>query len=621
MSTPPPDKPSDKGGPPRKPPEALHRDPWFVWLMMAVFFSYFWLAQGQDQQSPLLPYSEFIQSLESGEIGRVEIRGLDLSGGYNNSDKSVDFRTRLPEFIGDEFLQKLESADVDVNVKSSETPVWVNLLVGFLPWVFIIGVFVLLSRSVQSRMGGMGGLGGGLSFSNSKARRFEKKEGGITYDDVAGLEGAKQDLGDIIEFLKNPEKYQALGAKIPKGILMMGAPGTGKTLLARATAAEAGVPFFSITGSEFIELYVGVGASRVRDMFLTARKEAPALIFIDEIDSVGRIRGTGMGGGNDEREQTLNQILAEMDGFDPEDVVVVLAATNRPDVLDPALLRPGRFDRKVVLDLPDKAARVAIFQVHTRKTPLASDVDLKKLAGMTVGFSGADIENLVNEASLRAAREDRHDVTSDDFLVAREKVLMGDERPNLLTSAERERVACHEAGHGLITFYSEHSDPLQKISIVPRGRALGVTEQLASEERHNFDEDFLRDRLRIFMGGRCAEQLLYHNCSSGAADDLKQATKLARQMVVNWGMSKDVGPMGFAEGERHPFLGRELTEPRPYSEALAEKIDEEVKQLLLRAEAEAMELLDKHRQGLDKLMAELLEHESLGSEEVVACLS
>ncbi len=601
----------------------LHRDPWFIWLLLMVFLSYYWFSHVPETRSKLIPYSEFLQALEEEKIQRVDIRGLELKGLYVNSaqspgSKTPDFKTLLPEFVGDEFLQRLESNKVEVNVEATENPLWVNLLVGFIPWIIIIAAFVYMSRSLQSRMGSGGGF---LNFSRSKARRYERTEGGPTYDDVAGLEGAKQDLGDIIDYLKNPQRFQALGARIPKGILMMGAPGTGKTLLAKATAAEAGVPFFSITGSEFIELYVGVGASRVRDMFDNARKEAPALIFIDEIDSVGRVRGTGMGGGNDEREQTLNQILAEMDGFEPEDVVVVLAATNRPDVLDPALLRPGRFDRKVVLDLPDKTARGSIFKVHTRKTPLADDVDLQVLAGMTVGFSGADIQNLVNEASLRTAREGRSEVTLADFQLARDKVLMGEERPNLLNPQERDRIACHEAGHGLVTFYSKNADPLQKISIVPRGRALGVTEQMASEDRHNFDEDYLRDRLRIFMGGRCAEQIVFQSTSSGASDDLKQATKLARQMVVNWGMSKAIGPLGFAEGETHPFLGRELTEPRPYSEALAQQIDEEVKQLLLRAEKEAMDILQQHRPQLDQLVSALLEQESLDKDAINTCLS
>lgn len=612
MPTPP--NPSDESST-NKDVQQLHRDPWFIWLLPIVFLFYYGLSQMERSEIKAIPYSEFIQALEQDEIKSVEIRGLAVKGRYQGGDQSTGFSTQLPDFIGDDFLKRLEGNSVEIRVQPNQNPVWVQVLAGFIPWLIFIALLVFFSRSLQSRMGG-----GILNFSKSKARRFEKTEGGPTYDDVAGLESAKRDLSDIIDYMKEPQRFQALGAQIPKGILMMGAPGTGKTLLAKATAAEAGVPFFSITGSEFIELYVGVGASRVRDMFQTARKEAPALIFIDEIDSVGRARGTGLGGGNDEREQTLNQILAEMDGFEPEDVVVVLAATNRPDVLDPALLRPGRFDRKVVLDLPDKAARCSIFKVHTRKTPLAEEVDLQELAALSVGFSGADIQNLVNEASLRAARDHRDEVTREDFQIARDKVLMGEERPNLLNPDERQRIASHEAGHGLVAYFSDYADPLQKISIVPRGRALGMTEQRPLEDRHNLDESYLHDRLRIFMGGRCAEKLLFNTVSSGAADDLKQATKLARQMVVNWGMSSVLGPVGFSEGESHPFLGRELTEPKAYSEALAEKVDEEVKQLLIKAEQEASNLLQQHRQQLDQLIAQLLEQESLERDAIDLCL-
>ncbi|MYM62764.1 ATP-dependent zinc metalloprotease FtsH [Pseudomaricurvus sp. HS19] len=614
--------PPDKSSSSQKP--QLFRDPWFIWLAAVLFLLYYFSVYQQPAPPDTISYTQFVKALEQQRVASVEIRGADVQGVYSGSGsgtatstgKRADFRTRMPAFAGDTLLQTLEDGDVDVTVLSDESPVWLSILLGFLPWVLMIALFVFLSRSLQSRMGG----GGLLNFSQSKARRYQRSDSGPTYDDVAGLEGAKQDLGDIIAYLKEPARFQALGAKIPKGVLMMGAPGTGKTLLAKATAAEAGVPFFSITGSEFIELYVGVGASRVRDMFQMARKEAPALIFIDEIDSVGRVRGTGLGGGNDEREQTLNQILAEMDGFEPEDVVVVLAATNRPDVLDPALLRPGRFDRKVILDLPDKTARREIFKVHTRHTPLADDVSLDDLANLTVGFSGADIENLVNEAALRAAREQHSNLSADDFAHARDKVLMGEERPHLLNPGERHRIACHEAGHGLVTWFSAHADPLQKITIVPRGRALGMTEQMAKEERHNFDEPYLMDRLNIFLAGRGAEKLMFGNTSSGAAEDLKQATRLARQMVVNWGMSETLGPIGFAEGETHPFLGRELTEPRPYSEALAQQIDSEVSRLLKQAEEQVQQLLQSHRPQLQMLIDALLEQESLQAAEIEQCL-
>ncbi|EGG98592.1 Cell division protein FtsH [gamma proteobacterium IMCC2047] len=506
-----------------------------------------------------------------------------------------------------------------VNIKPDESPLWLTVVTGFLPWLLIIFFFFYASRAMQNRMTG-GGSGGIFNFSRSRARRYERSDNGPTFDDVAGLESAKQDLQEVVDYLKSPTKFQRLGAKMPKGILMMGAPGTGKTLLAKAPAAEAEVPFFSISGSEFIELYVGVGASRVRDMFANARKEAPSLIFIDEIDSVGRVRGTGLGGGNDEREQTLNQILAEMDGFEPEEVVVVLAATNRPDVLDPALLRPGRFDRKVILELPQKKARREILRVHTRKTPLADDVDLEKIAAMTVGFSGADIENLVNEAALHAARTDASALTDLDFLYARDKVVMGTERKDLINVSERARIACHESGHALTALLLPHSDPVQKVSIVPRGRALGVTEQLPTEDRHNIDELYLKERLQILLGGRGAEKLMYGNISSGAANDLKEATSLARSMVVNWGMSEEMGPLCFRDGEAHPFLGRELAEPRSYSEATAQLIDQEIRRLLQEAEAAVLQLLGTHRDSLQRLVDDLLEHESLDHQQILALL-
>ena len=589
---------------------------WILLLMMGfVYFEYIL----PNRSVEAISYSELVQAVEDNRIRQVDIRGVDVKGYYLNADlEQPQFKTTLPAFVDSDILELMREHGVVVNIKPDESPLWVQIITGLLPWAFLIFLFMYASRMWQSRMGTGGG--GVFNFSRSRARRYERSENGPTYDDVAGLDEAKQDLQEIVDYLKNPTRYQRMGAKMPKGILMMGAPGTGKTLLAKATAAEAGVPFFSISGSEFIELYVGVGASRVRDMFANARKEAPALIFIDEIDSVGRVRGTGLGGGNDEREQTLNQILAEMDGFDPEEVVVVLAATNRPDVLDPALLRPGRFDRKVILELPQKKARLEILKVHTRKTPLAEDVDLDKIASMTVGFSGADIENLVNEAALRAAHTEASVLTNEDFLYARDKVVMGAERKDIINEGERERIACHEAGHALIALLLPHSDPVQKVSIVPRGRALGMTEQLPTEDRHNIDEVYLKERLKILLGGRCAEKIRYGNTSSGAANDLKEATKLARSMVVNWGMSEEMGPVGFRDGEEHPFLGRELTEPRSYSEATAQLIDQEVRRFLQDAEQAAQELLQTHRDELKKLVDALLEHESLDKEEIASLL-
>jgi len=603
-------------------PQPKHiRESYIAWFfLLALLFLYFDFIQ-PNKNIEVISYSELVQAIEDNRIRQVDIRGVDVKGYYlNEALERPQFKTTLPAFVDSDILQLMREHKVVVNIKPDESPLWLTILSGFLPWLFLILFFLYASRAMQSRMGG-GGAGGIFNFSRSRARRYERSDSGPTYDDVAGLEDAKQDLQEIVDYLKSPQKFQRLGAKMPKGILMMGAPGTGKTLLAKATAAEAGVPFFSISGSEFIELYVGVGASRVRDMFANARKEAPALIFIDEIDSVGRVRGTGLGGGSDEREQTLNQILAEMDGFEPEEVVVVLAATNRPDVLDPALLRPGRFDRKVILELPQKKARCEILKVHTRKTPLADDVDLYKIAAMTVGFSGADIENLVNEAALHAARTEAFELTDEDFLYARDKVMMGTERKDLINDSERARIACHESGHALTALLSPHGDPVQKVSIVPRGQALGMTEQLPTEDRHNIDEVFLKERLQILLGGRCAEKLIYGNTSSGAANDLKEATRLARCMVVNWGMSEQMGPLGFRDGEEHPFLGRELTEPRSYSEATAQLIDQEIRRLLQEAESAVLQLLEANRDNLKRLIDALLEHESLGHEQILALVN
>jgi len=403
---------------------------------------------------------------------------------------------------------------------------------------------------------------------------------------------------------------------MPKGILLMGPPGTGKTLLAKAVAGQAAVPFFSISGSEFIEMFVGVGASRVRDMFAQARKEAPSIIFIDEIDSVGRVRGTGLGGGNDEREQTLNQILAEMDGFEPEEAVVVLAATNRPDVLDPALLRPGRFDRKLTLELPQLAAREMILKVHTRNVPLANPECLRDIAGRTVGMSGADLENLVNEAALKAARENRQQVSVADFEYARDRVILGSEREDVLSETEKKRIACHEAGHAVTAYYMKHSDPLRKVSIIPRGRALGVTEQMPEEDRHNVTEDYLQEKIAILLGGRLAEKLVFGDVSTGAADDLKWATQIARKMVSQWGMNEALGPVSFPQSEEHPFLGRDIAEIRNFSEDTLKRIDQEVVATIRQCELRASELLNRHRRDLDHLTEALQVHETLEDDDI-----
>jgi len=484
----------------------------------------------------------------------------------------------------------------------------------------ILGLLWYAGRRMQERAGGFGGAGGAFGFGKSTAKRFRRGETHVTFDDVAGLANAKRDLQEIAGYLKNPDHYRKLGAKIPKGILLMGPPGTGKTLLAKALAGESDVPFFSISGSEFIEMFVGVGASRVRDMFASAKKEAPAIIFIDEIDSVGRARGTGLGGGHDEREQTLNQILGEMDGFDPHEAVVVVAATNRPDVLDAALMRPGRFDRKIALDLPDKNARLAILNIHSREVPLAADVDLQRLAALTVGFAGADLENLINEAALLAGREDKSEVDMVCMMQARDKVVLGSEREMVIGDEEKKIVAFHESGHALAASLLPNADPLDKATIIPRGRSLGSTEQIPEEEHHNLRPSYLRDRIGVMLGGRAAEKVVFNEVSSGAEEDLKQVTRLARHMVTHWGMSEKIGPVAFRRGEEHIFLGREMAQQRDFSEHTAQTIDEEITSLVTGIEQEIVALLEKHRAQLDALAAALLEKETLEAAEIRAII-
>jgi len=594
------------------------------WLMAlaVLFLIYYFVKIGLVTQSESISYSEFISKVEQQQVQRVIIQGLDVRGNYIdagvsavNAETSSDFVVVLPVFADSEILDLMLENGVKVEIVSDQPSIWANMLLGFLPWIFFIAVFFWISRRLREGIGGGGGI---FAFGKSKARLYKVSEGGPKYSDVAGLKNAKQDLMEIVDYLKDPQPYRDMGARIPKGILMMGAPGTGKTLLAKATASEAGVPFFSVSGSEFIEMYVGVGASRVRDMFKQAREQAPALIFIDEIDSVGRIRGTGIGGGNDEREQTLNQVLAEMDGFKPDEAVIVLAATNRPDVLDPALLRPGRFDRKIVLEMPQRDARVEILKVHTRDIALHNEVDLDDIAALTPGFSGADLANLVNEAALNAVRENRSEVTINDLHEARDKIVMGVARNDLLNPDERDRIACHEAGHAITAYFSKHSDPVKKVSIVPRGQSLGMTEQIPTEDRHNLNQDYLNERLSILLGGRSAEKLIFKSVSTGAADDLKQATKLARKMVAQWGMSDSLGPVGYTVSEEHPFLGREMTETKEFSETTATLMDEEVRGKLLKAEKIAEELLIQHKTLLEALIKALLVDEVVEDEALEA---
>lgn len=581
-----------------------------MWIAWAFFVYYIFIDLNQTK-SILIPYSQFKQEIAEKKVESVTFKLDEIHGKYLDTDagKTNSFKTIIPAIPDADLLPLLENNKITVVALSQADPKWLQVLLGVLPWLLIMAFFIYSSRMLQNRMGG--GRGGLFSFSKSNARLFEGSDNQLGYDDVAGVEGAKQDLQEIIDFLKQPEKFRSVGAKMPRGILLMGPPGTGKTLLAKATAFEAKVPFFSISGSEFIEMYVGVGASRVRDMFKEARKRAPALIFIDEIDSVGRVRGTGLGGGNDEREQTLNQILAEMDGFSGHEAVVVLAATNRPDVLDPALLRPGRFDRKVMLELPQQTARVDILKVHSRKVPLSEDVDLTEVARMTVGFSGADLANLVNEAALFAARDNSTSVTRIHFNQAHDKVMMGSERKDLLNPTERKRTAVHESGHAILALKLPHADPLRQVSIIPRGMALGTTEQLPEEDRHNYSQAYVETRLAVMLGGRCAEKIILGDVSSGAANDLEQVTRLAKMMITQWGMSEVLGPVHFRTGAEHPFLGYELTQEKDFSEATAREIDEEVRRIVGLAELQAISALTTYKEQLEVLVAELLKTETL----------
>lgn len=593
-----------------------------IWLM--AFGIYYLVTVVMTEPAQEIAYSQFVQQLQTGEVASVRLKGRDIQGQYRGAEGAAasSFHVVIPELEGERLLRLLDDSEVEVRVAADQPPFWVQLLSGFAPWILIIGLFWWSSRALRGRLGGGGGsLVGGYGFGKSRARRHAADETGVGFADVAGLESAKKDLLVIVDYLKNPDKYRSLGAEMPRGVLMMGAPGTGKTLLAKACAHEAGVPFFSVSGSEFIEMFVGVGASRVRDMFASARQESPALIFIDEIDSVGRVRGTGLGGGNDEREQTLNQILAEMDGFESDEAIVVLAATNRPDVLDPALLRPGRFDRKVTLELPQREARELILQVHCRNKPLADDVRLAEIAASTVGFSGADLANIVNEAALNAARSDRSTIAQADFLSARDNVLMGAPRADMINLSERERIAWHESGHAIAAWYVAASDPLEKISIVPRGRALGMTEQVPVEDRHNITEDFLLARLAILLAGRVAEKRQFGNYSTGAEDDLKQATRLAYKMVGQWGMGEQLGAVGYSVAEEHPFLGRELSAPREFGDATAALIDAEVRALLARAEQTVIDLLQTRSAEMAALVAALLERETLDHADIEATLA
>jgi len=573
-----------------------------LWMSLLVVIFLAWhFAQIQKKESPY-KFSEFMSQLEAGQIQEVTITGNEIKG---KTVSREPFRTVAPMGY-DKLLDVLLEKKVTVNFQTDQTPTWANMLISWAPLLVLVGFWIFFMRQMQS------GGNKALSFGKSKAKLLASQQKKVTFKDVAGVDEAKEELQEIIEFLREPQKFQKLGGRIPKGVLLMGPPGTGKTLLARAIAGEANVPFFSISGSDFVEMFVGVGASRVRDLFEQGKKNAPCIIFIDEIDAVGRHRGAGLGGGHDEREQTLNQLLVEMDGFESNDGVILIAATNRPDVLDPALLRPGRFDRRVVVSRPDVRGREGILQVHTRKIPLHDDVDVDVLARATPGFSGADLANLVNEAALAAARKNQKSVTMFDFESSKDKVLMGSERKSMIITEEEKKVtAFHEAGHALLAALLPHTDPLHKVTIIPRGMALGLTQQLPLEERHNYSKEQLESRIAVAMGGRIAEDLSFGQITTGAQNDIEQATEMARKMVCEFGMSEALGPLTFGKKEEAIFLGREFNRHQDYSEATALKIDAEIRRIVSEQYERAVRVLTEKREALVRVADALLEHEVL----------
>jgi cell division protease FtsH len=587
-------------------------------LIVVLLGTWLWREKAQTVTQPQVDYSTFYTWVEQGKVGAVVIKGPQLTGTLKQAQtvaggSTQSFQTTLPD-RDEALIPLLRSKQTQVRVASEEQPLVAQLALSLVPWLLIIGVWLWASRRTEKLMAG-GVLGG----FKSKNRKFEKKSAvDVTFDDVAGLKAAKRDLQEVVSFLKEPEKFRRLGGKVPRGVLLVGPPGTGKTLLARAVAGEAGVPFYSISASEFIEMYVGVGAARVRELFAEAKKNAPAIVFIDEIDAVGRSRGAGLGGGHDEREQTLNQLLSELDGFDRNDLTIVLAATNRPDVLDSALLRPGRFDRRVVVERPELLARRAILDVHVRNKPLGRDVNLDDIARNTPGFSGADLANLANEAALAATRRDAESIDAADFRAAYDKVVLGDAREAKLLVDEKRRVAVHEAGHAVAARYSPAAEPLERVTIIPRGMALGATQQSPAEDRHLATQPQLESRLCILLGGYAAERLVLGNLSSGAENDLKEATKLASAMVARFGMSQKLGPVFYDHEPEHAFLGHKMAVQTGLSEATLRLIDEEARYLLARGLAAVTELLESHRSVLHTLEAALVQRETLERTELQA---
>ena len=578
------------------------------WMAILAVVVLIWNFSAQFQAGDnSVSFSEFVRWVDSGQVEEVTLTGNEINGNLTAGDS---FRTYAPpQYEG--LVNKLVERDVAVVAKQAANSPWATLLYSWAPILLIIGFWVFFMRQVQS------GGNKALSFGKSRAKLSSNSQKKVTFKDVAGVDEPKEELHEIIEFLREPQRFQKLGGRIPKGVLLMGPPGTGKTLLARAVAGEANVPFYSISGSDFVEMFVGVGASRVRDLFEQGKKNAPCIVFIDEIDAVGRHRGAGLGGGHDEREQTLNQLLVEMDGFESNEGVILVAATNRPDVLDPALLRPGRFDRRIVVNRPDVKGREGILGVHTRKIPLSDDVDMHVVARGSAGFSGADLANLVNEAALNAARYNQKFVRMYDFEFAKDKVLMGSERRSMIISDEEKQVtAIHEAGHALLTVLLPHADPIHKVTIIPRGMALGVTQQLPVEDKHNYSRDYLNDQIAILLGGRLAEELTNGNVTTGAGNDLERSTEMARKMVCEWGMSDALGPLTFGKKEEQIFLGRDISQNQDYSEDSALQIDQEVKRIVTSNYDRARKELIEHKTQLTQIAEELLLREILDGNQV-----
>ncbi len=578
------------------------------WVVLVVVVVMIWSFSTQFQAGDnSVSFSEFVRWVDAGQVETVTIAGNEITGTLTAGDR---FRTYAPpQYEG--LVNQLVDRDIAVTAREAANSPWATLLYSWAPFLLIIGFWIFFMRQMKNSGNKA------LSFGRSRAKLSTNSQKKVTFKDVAGVDEPKEELHEIIDFLKEPQKFQKLGGHIPKGVLLMGPPGTGKTLLARAVAGEANVPFFSISGSDFVEMFVGVGASRVRDLFEQGKKNAPCIVFIDEIDAVGRHRGAGLGGGHDEREQTLNQLLVEMDGFESNEGVILVAATNRPDVLDPALLRPGRFDRRIVVNRPDVKGRDGILGVHTRKIPLSDDVDTHVLARGTSGFSGADLANLVNEAALNAARYNQKVVQMDDFEFAKDKVLMGSERRSMIISDEEKQVtAIHEAGHALLTVLLPNADPIHKVTIIPRGMALGVTQQLPVDDRHNLSLDYLNDQIGILLGGRIAEELTNDDITTGAGNDLERATEMARRMVCEWGMSEEMGPLTFGKKEEQIFLGRDISQHQDYSEDSAIRIDREVKRIVTSNYDRAREALSGHKQELTRIAEELLIREVLDADQV-----